>query len=244
MKKVLVLLLTGILFAACGNSGSTQAQQEDKAQEEPVFTEEDIALAKEMIEFVQEKENEFVQKANEELDKTRNSYEEYQTMTNGFTANKEIREDFQDLSNDMILTPLLDNYGQHIIEGERWDLQTRVNVKDYEINGEQVNSIQLEDYEIAMSYENLNLEEPTIEYHEQYGVHELVFPIDDENTVPFITQKETNSTTYEEFTFYKTKDGELLIGKFSPLQYNALVLDFEDDPEDVHEDLQELPPLQ
>jgi len=237
MKKLFILFITGILLAACGDSGSDNTQQED----EPVFTDEDIALAEEMIEFVQDKEREFVEEANKELDETRDSYEEYETMTEGFTANKEIREEFQDLSNDMILEPFVENYGQHIIQREdRENLNFRVNVKNYDENGE---SVSLEDFQIVPSYENLDLEEPVMEYHDQYDVHELIFPVNEENTTLFITDSSSNTTVYDKFTFYKTKEGELLVGKMSRLQYNVMISDFED-PEDVQEDLQELPPLQ
>src|SRR5690606_18040109 len=116
MKKIILLLLTGILITACGDSGVTKEQQENDVKEEPVFTDEDIALAKEIIEFVHEKESEFVQEANKELDNTRETYERFQTMTEGFTADKKIREDFQSLSNEIIRDPFLKKYSQNVIE--------------------------------------------------------------------------------------------------------------------------------
>lgn len=254
MKKILVLLLTGILLVACGSSGATEVQQEEEVkaepvseeivieevpEEEPVFVEEDIALAKEMIEFIQQKEDEFVEEANKEFDKTRDSYEEYNNFLLGTTADDEIRNDFQKLSNDMILNPFLDKYGQHVIEQSKRNFMYLVNVRAYSDDGKR---LPLSKFEITPSYQHFNLEEPIIEYHEQYNVHELTFPVS-ENTELFVTEKETDNTVHDEFTFYKTEDGDLIVGKFSSLKFNAHV-DFEDDPEDVREDLQELPPLQ
>lgn len=240
MKKTLILLLVVVLLTACSNSGATETQDEEK--NEPVFTDEDIALAKEIIEFVHEKETEFVEEANKELDKTRNSYEKYETMTEGFTANKEIREDFKPLSKKIVLDSLLEQYGDNVIKREdKENMEFRVNVRNYDADGE---SISLSDFQITTSYENLELEEPTIEYHDQYGVHELIFPVNEENTTIFMPDATQNSSLNDRFTFYKTRDGDLIVGVFESILYNAKVSDFEDDPEDVQEDLQELPPLQ
>lgn len=243
MKKIILLLLTGILITACGDSGVTKEQQENDVKEEPVFTDEDIALAKEIIEFVHEKESEFVQEANKELDNTRDSYEQFQTMTEGFTADKEIREDFQSLSNDMILVPLLDEYSQYIVEGEKWELQSRVNVKNYEDNNKAGGRSPLDKFQIVMSYEDLQLQEPIIEYYDQYDVHELIIPVN-KGTKIFRADKTPESALSNRFTFYKTENGNLIIGRLSPLQYNAMVLDFDRDIEKVQDDLKQLPPLQ
>lgn len=238
MKKVLALLIAVMLLSACSDSEATEEQQE--SEEEPVFTQEDIDLAKEIIAFVQEKEIEFVEEANKELDRTRESYEEFETMTEGFTADKEISEDLQVLSKEMILDPLKEQYGDNLIERDDKELNFRVNVKIDDENGQ---SLSLEDYEIVPSYENLELEESIIEYHDQHNVHELVFPVDAENTTLFTVENDTNTTVYDEFTFYKSESDDLIIGKMSRLQYNAMISDFED-PEDYHEDSQDLPPLQ
>lgn len=240
MKKLVVLFLAGLLLTACGDSGTDETQQEDS--DEPVFTDEDIALADEMIEFVQDKEGEFVEEANKKLEETRESYDQYETMTEGFTANKEIREDFQSLSNDMILEPFLEEYGQYVIKREdRENMNFRVNVKNYDENGE---SISLEDFQIVPSYENLTLEEPIMEYHDKYDVHELIFPVNTEETALFMTDATSNSSLSDRFTFYKTQEGELIVGIFESLLYNSNVFNFKDDTEDIQEDLQELPSLQ
>lgn len=242
MKKIIILLLTGILLTACGDSGVTEAQQEDGVKDEPVFTDEDITLAKEIIEFVQEKEMVFVEEANKELDKTRETYEQYETMTEGFTAIKEIREDFKPLSREIVLEPLLEEYGGHFVKREdRENMGFRVNVKNYDENGK---SISLDDFHVVPSYENLTLENPIIEYHKQYGVHELIFRVNKENTNIFKVDGTPNSSLNDSFTFYKTKEGNLIVGVFEPILYNSNVFNFEGDPENVQEDLQELPPLQ
>src|SRR5690606_11959621 len=125
-------------------------------------------------------------------------------------------------------------------EKEDRELIFLVNVKAYNTDGSRLS---FDEFRIAQSYENFDIEEPIIEYHEQFDVHELIFPVS-EDTALFVTGQDTNNAVNDEFTFYKAKNGDLIFGKLSPLKFNVSISNFSDDPESVREDLQQLPPLQ
>jgi len=241
MKKtalLLLVILVIVLLAACSNSSSSDTTQEN----EPIFTEEDIGLAKEMIAFIQQKESEFVEVANQKLNEERSYYEQYESVLEGQSADLKIQNDFIPLANDMVLNPFLEEYGERFIKNDHAEnLEFRVNVKTYDETGE---SVSLEEFQIVPGYENLTLEDPIIEYHEQYDVHELIFPVNEESTNIFNAEKKNSDSLQDRFTFYKTEDGQLIFGIYEPVMNRASVFDFEDAPEDVQEDLEALPPLQ
>jgi len=246
MKKLLILLLSVVFVTACSSSGEEENQKE-QVKEEPIITKEDIALAKEMIQYTEELEKDFVTAGNKELKKIlKANPDKYkpEVPTTGMDK-KEFTQDFMPLSKEKILDPFVEKYGKHIVEKEDTELKARVNVSHVsQEENEGSNGIhkKLDQWQIFPTYQNLTLEEPVIEEHKEHGVHELVFQINEEETVYF---NDAGSVRLpDQFTFYKSEEGDLLIGEFPFLKGNEFVSSFKDDTEDVEEALNQLPSLQ
>ncbi|GGJ77398.1 hypothetical protein [Virgibacillus salexigens] len=247
MKK-LVLLLLIVIVTACSSGNEEKQNDESKGEQEPTFTKEDIALAEEMIQYAQDLEKDFVETANKELKKQlEENPEKYRSedLMGGFDQ-KKFKEDFMPLSKEKILDPFVERYGKHVVGKEDKEVQSRVNVSHFsQEENEGSNGIykKLDKRQLFLTYQNLTLEEPVIEYHKDYGVHELVFPINKEETIYF-----SDTETFHlpnKITFYKSEEKGLLIGEFPFIIGNAFVDHFKDVEfrEDTDEDLKQLPEL-
>jgi len=245
MKKLVILLLSIVFVTACSASSEEDAQKEQ--EQEPIFTEEDIDLAKEMIQYAQELEEDFVVTANEDYkNKINENPERYNSDEFGSPFDEDkFMQDFKPLSKEKILDPFIEKYGQHVVGKENTELESRVNVSHFsQTESEDSNGEKLEERQFFPTYENLTLKEPVIEYYELYGVHELVLPIDMENTTSFNDVE--GSPILDKITFYKTEEGELLIGKFEYLkgnQYYHVNTANDEYSKDTQEDLNNLPSL-
>jgi len=247
MKKLWILLFSVVFVIAACSASSEEGNQKEQVKEEPIFTKEDIALAKEMIQYAQELEGDFVATANEDY-KTQMNENPEKYKSDGFGPSfdeDKFMQDFKPLSKAKILDPFVKKYGKHIVGKEDKEVHSRVNVSGFsqEENKESDGVYKkLDERKLFLTYQNLTLEEPVIEGHNEYGVHELVFPIDMENTTSF--KDVEGSPLSDQFTFYKSEEGDLLIGEFPFLKGNEFVSSFKDDTEDVEEALNQLPPLQ
>lgn len=234
MKKIIVFLVAiSLVLSACSsqNQGDNKEESEEQSNE-PVFTKEDIQLAKEIIKFVNKKEANFVKKANKKLRNGDNS-----SSFGGRDKNK-VAERFRPLSEEMILQPLLERYGDHIIKNG--DLTTGVNAGSFTWNGTEKKPSP--NIRVFQTYKDLTLKEPKVKHHKNQllNMHELIIQVNEQKTKIF---PENPMLFY--YTFYKSKEGKLIVGKLPPLSWNAYIIDFETEyKEDLKEKLKQLPPLQ
>ena len=237
MKKIVLLFLAAtLILTACSKDQQEKKQDKTKANNQPTFTEEDIKLAKDIIDYTHQLEKEFVQKANQKLEKTRKAYRKPNGVWDSLTTDSKIAEDMQEMAKNMIVDPLVGKYGDLIVKDV--ELKADVNVGKFKWKGNDNRKI-IDEYRIYLSYEDFQYHGSSIKYYKKYDIHELVFEVNEKKTKIF----DRDTLTYE-FTFYKSKDGKLIIGDLAPLKSNVYVSDFTDDKKYIKDDLNKLPPLQ
>ncbi|UOR14078.1 hypothetical protein [Halobacillus amylolyticus] len=219
MKKIMVLLITAAVFliTGCSNAGEEKSEAKSESKpDKPIFTKEDISLAKEMIFFVNEKEKEFIAKVNERLKEKKGE------------TSEEIRKKTKPLAQKIVIHPFLEKYGEHVTSNTE-QIKVELHLKKAELFESKYNKV-------SPTFTNLKLENPEIINHEKSKIHELVFKINESET------ESVDLQYYNQYTFLKTNEGKLIINDFPPLSRESAIYLWDSD--NVKNKIKKLPPLQ
>lgn len=257
MKKILFVLLSGLVILSACSSGETSEEDavEGEHEEEPVFSEEDVELAEEMIMYASQLEEEFTVAANEKWEELKKENPELYNADNLYNELDEtereeaIKEVFDPLAIEMIVEPFFEEYGEYLYEDKR-DMLPAIQYTQY--NQESEGSEILDDYSFYPTYDNLTIASNNVELVEELEIHELNFTIDTENTTFY---KDFDDNTIgrqqyvepsDEITFYKTQENEFIIGTLPILgEYqNEITYDSDSQIERSKELINSLPSLQ